>query len=202
MCQAVLKFCPHSYPDSSCKSLLGGKCPLCNPQVRAKSYRSFWVSPWQGLYGRILDLQSLQLSRDRKPPSTLPYSHLCLSHTVEIRRCAIYPPLPIRAARLALGSRVGLAVPGSDFLTQVRFTCHTSPGTNDNLSRAQQWHTLAPHLLTVGKHNCQKTECWERQDCLGGEKNKKPCWTFMAFGKEMSEQQKKIQMCCIRVVSG
>lgn len=79
------------------------------------------------------------------------------------------PRLPSRAARFALG-HVGNAVIGSDFLIQLRFTSQTFPGTNDNLSRAQQWHRLAPHLLTVGKHNCQRTEHWERQDCLEGEK--------------------------------
>lgn len=77
-------------------------------------------------------------------------------------------PLPIRAARFALG-HVGIAVPGSDFLIQLRFTCQTFPGTNDNLSRAQKCHRLAPHLLTVGKHHCQRTERWERR----GKKKKK-----------------------------
>lgn len=47
---------------------------------------------------------------------------------------------------------------------QLKFTCQAFPGIN-SLSRAQQ-PRLAPHPLTVGKHNCQRTECWERRDCL------------------------------------
>lgn len=87
-------------------------------------------------------------------------------HSGGQKMCHKYP-LPIRAAKLALG-HIGIAVPGSDFLTQLRFPCQTFPGTSDSFSRVQQWCKLAPHLFTVGKHNCQRTEHWERQ-----EKNRK-----------------------------
>lgn len=79
--------------------------------------------------------------------------------------CQISPP----SARLALG-HVGIAVTGSDFLIQLRFTCQTFPGTNDNLPRAQQWHRLAPHLLTVGQHNARGLSTGKGRSVLEGVK--------------------------------
>lgn len=67
--------------------------------------------------------------------------------------------------------------------------------------------TIAPEPCSTGWHLCHLQQGSTTARALSAGKGrtvsgrKKTCWTFMSAGKEMSEQQKKIQMCCIHMVT-
>lgn len=124
--------------------------------------RSLWVRPGRDFMEESLTFKGCS-SRQKTSFHPALLTSLPFPHSGGQKMCHTDPP-PHQSCKTC--SRH--AVPGSDFLIQLRFSCHTFLGTNDNLSRAQEW--LAPHLLTVGKHNCQRTEHWERLECLGGKK--------------------------------